>query len=97
MKIAFFSTQPYDKEYFTRHNSGHQLVFFEAQLNEQTVQLADGCVAICAFVNDSLNAATIKQLAAQGVQLIAMRSAGYNNVDLPSAQLHNIKVVHVPA
>lgn len=97
MKIAFFSTQSYDKEYFTRHNSDHELVFFEAPLNEQTVSLAEGCGAICAFVNDLLNAATIKQLASQGVQLIAMRCAGYNNVDLPAARLHNIKVVRVPA
>ncbi len=97
MKIAFFSTQPYDKEYFTRHNSGHELVFFEVQLNEQTAPLADGCGAICAFVNDMLNAATIKLLGSQGVRLIAMRCAGYNNVDLPAAQLHSIKVVRVPA
>jgi D-lactate dehydrogenase len=97
MKIAFFSTQPYDKEYFSRHNSGHELLFFEAQLNEQTAPLAEGCGAVCAFVNDLLNAATIKQLSGLGVKLIAMRSAGYNNVDLPAAQLHNIKVVRVPA
>jgi D-lactate dehydrogenase len=97
MKIAFFSTQQYDREYFTRHNTNHQLAFFEAQLNEQTVSLAEGCGAVCAFVNDVLNAATIQLLAAQGVQLIAMRCAGYNNVDLAAAQAHNIKVVRVPA
>lgn len=97
MKIAFFSTQPYDKEYFTRYNSGHELLFFEAPLNEQTAALAEGCGAVCAFVNDLLNAATIKLLSGQGVRLIAMRCAGYNNIDLPAAQLHNIKVVRVPA
>ncbi|HEX6429415.1 MAG TPA: 2-hydroxyacid dehydrogenase [Niastella sp.] len=97
MKIAFFSTQSYDKEYFSRYNTIHELVFFEAQLNEQTIILAEGCGAICAFVNDVLNAAVIKQLADAGIRIIAMRCAGYNNVDLAAAQLHNIKVVRVPA
>ncbi|THU41844.1 2-hydroxyacid dehydrogenase [Niastella caeni] len=97
MKIAFFSTQLYDKEYFSRYNTSHELVFFEAQLNEQTVTLADSCTAVCAFVNDVLNAAVIKLLAGLGVKIVAMRCAGYNNVDLPAAQFHNIKVVRVPA
>ena len=97
MKIAFFSTQSYDKAYFTRYNTRHELVFFEAPLNEKTVALADGCTAVCAFVNDGLNATVIALLARAGVQLIAMRCAGYNNVDLAAAQNHSIKVVRVPA
>lgn len=97
MKIAFFSTQQYDKEYFSKYNTNHELIFFEAQLNEQTVSLAEGYGAICAFVNDVLNAAVIKLLAAQGVQLIAMRCAGYNNIDLEAAKANNIKIVRVPA
>lgn len=97
MKIAFFSTQLYDKEYFTYYNTRHELVFFEVQLTEKTVALAKGCAAVCAFVNDVLNAEVIQLLAASGVQLIAMRCAGYNNVDLAAAQSHNIKVVRVPA
>src|SRR6185503_12873952 len=97
MKIAFFSTQSYDKEYFTRYNTSHELVFFDAPLNEQTAPLAIGCTAICAFVNDVVNKAVINTLAAQGIQLIAMRSAGYNNIDLPAAQANNIKIVRVPA
>jgi D-lactate dehydrogenase len=97
MKIAFFSTQSYDKEYFNRYNTRHELVFFEGQLTEQTVPLAEGCGAICAFVNDVLNAGVIKLLADAGIRIIAMRCAGYNNVDLAAAQLHNIKVVRVPA
>jgi len=97
MKTAFFSTQSYDKDYFNRYNTRHQLVFFEAPLNEKTVSLANGCQAVCVFVNDALNEAVISQLAALGVQLIAMRCAGYNNVNLAAAQLHNIKVVRVPA
>jgi D-lactate dehydrogenase len=97
MKIAFFSTKSYDREYFTRYNTGHELVFFEAPLNEQTVTLADGCSAVCAFVNDALNATVIKGLAEAGIRLIAMRSAGYNNVDLAAAAAHQISVVRVPA
>lgn len=97
MKIAFFSTQSYDRSYFNRYNTGHELVFFEAPLNEQTVNLATGFTAVCAFVNDQLNAAVIAQLAAQGIRLIALRCAGYNNVDLAAASTHNIPVVRVPA
>jgi D-lactate dehydrogenase len=97
MKIAFFSTQSYDKAYFTRYNTRHELVFFEAPLNEKTVALADGCQAVCAFVNDELNAAVIEGLAKTGIQLIAMRSAGYNNIALAAAETHHIKVVRVPA
>ena len=70
MKIAFFSTQPYDKEYFERYNWQHEITFFEVQLNEQTVNLAKGCDAICAFVNDKLNASVIKALAETGIKLL---------------------------
>lgn len=97
MKIAFFSTQPYDKEYFERYNKQHKLVFFEAQLNEQTVNLAKGFDAICAFVNDRLNAAVIKDLAAAGIKIIAQRCAGFNNVDLAAAKENKMVVVRVPA
>lgn len=97
MKTAFFSTQSYDKDYFNRYNTRHELVFFEAPLNGKTVSLANGCQAVCVFVNDELTEAVISQLAALGIQLIAMRCAGYNNVNLAATQLHNIKVVRVPA
>ncbi|HET6722051.1 MAG TPA: 2-hydroxyacid dehydrogenase, partial [Chitinophagaceae bacterium] len=62
MKIAFFSTQPYDKDYFERYNTQHEILFFEARLNEQTTNLAGGCNAVCAFVNDQLNAAVLNTL-----------------------------------
>lgn len=97
MKIAFFSTQPYDKEYFERYNKQHEIIFFDAQLNEQTVNLASGCAAICGFVNDQLNASVIKSLAGIGVKIIAQRCAGFNNVDLYAAKENNITVVRVPA
>ncbi|WP_276479571.1 2-hydroxyacid dehydrogenase [Paraflavitalea pollutisoli] len=97
MRIAFFSTQSYDRTYFSQFNNGHELVFFDAQLNEQTVELARDFQAICAFVNDKLTAPVINQLAAQGTRIIAMRCAGYNNVDLAAAQANQVAVVRVPA
>ena len=97
MKIAFFSTQPYDKEYFERYNKQHEIIFFEAQLNEQTVNLAKGCDAICGFVNDQLNASVIESLRETGVKIIAQRCAGFNNVDLVAARENKIIVVRVPA
>ncbi len=97
MKIAFFSTQPYDKEYFERYNSLHEILFFDAPLNEQTVNLANGCNAVCAFVNDRLNASVIKTLAPAGIKIIAQRCAGFNNVDIAAAKENKIAVVRVPA
>jgi D-lactate dehydrogenase len=97
MKIAFFSTQPYDKEYFERYNVQHEITFFEAQLNEQTVNLAKGCNAICVFVNDQLNAAVIKSLSESGIKIMALRCAGFNNVDLAAVKENKIILVRVPA
>ena len=97
MKIAFFSTQPYDREYFERYNKEHEIIFFDAQLNEQTVNLAKGCDAVCGFVNDQLNASVIKSLAENGIKIIAQRCAGFNNVDLAAAKENKILVVRVPA
>ena len=97
MKIAFFSTQPYDKEYFEHHNKQHEITFFDAPLNEQTVNLAKGAEVICAFVNDKLNSAVLKILAGMGIKLIAQRCAGFNNVDLAAAKENNITIVRVPA
>lgn len=97
MKIAFFSTQPYDREYFERYNDQHEIIFFEARLNEQTVKLATGCEAICAFVNDRLDAGIIVSLKEMGIKIIAQRCAGFNNVDITSAHENGITVVRVPA
>ena len=97
MKIAFFSTQPYDKEYFERYNRQHEIIFFEAQLNGKTVNLAKGCDAVCSFVNDQLNEAVINTLAAAGIKIIAQRCAGFNNVDIAAAEKSKITVVRVPA
>src|SRR6187399_3710396 len=97
MKIAFFSTQPYDKEYFERYNKQHEILFFEARLNEQTASLARGCNAVCAFVNDQLNKAVLNALKEMGIKIIAQRCAGFNNVDVLAAEENNITVVRVPA
>jgi D-lactate dehydrogenase len=97
MKIAFFSTQSYDKLFFNRYKDQHEIIFHEALLTAQTVELARGCEAICVFVNDQVNKEAIAALAMNGVKLIALRSAGFNNVDLESAKANNISVVRVPA
>lgn len=96
MKIAFYSIQPYDKEYFNRYNKQHEIIYFEAQLNAQTVSLAKGCEAICAFVNDQLNATVIGALAQNGIKIIALRCAGFNNIDIAAAKENKIAVVRVP-
>ena len=97
MIISFFSTQSYDREYFDRFNGRHEIRYFDASLNEQTAKLTSGSQAVCAFVNDKITDGVIQQLADNGVKLIALRSAGYNNVDLASAKAHGITVVRVPA
>ena len=97
MKIAFFSAKVYDRAFFDRHLTGHEIIYFEAPLNEQTVNLASGCNAVCLFVNDKLNAAVLKALSASGIKLAALRCAGFNNVELAAAKANNISVVRVPA
>jgi len=97
MKIAFFSTQPYDREYFDRFNKENEFVYFEARLTPQTAPLAAGAAGICSFVNDQLNNEVLEILQNLGVKLIALRCAGYNNVDLKAAAELGFKVVRVPA
>ena len=97
MKIAFFSAKIYDRAFFDRYLTGHEIIYFEAPLNEQTANLARGCSAVCLFVNDKLNAAVLKALSATGIKLAALRCAGFNNVDLTAAKANNISVVRVPA
>lgn len=97
MIISFFSTQSYDREYFDRFNRRHEIRYFDASLNEQTVKLTSGSQAVCVFVNDKITEGVVQQLADNGVKLIALRSAGYNNVNLASAKARGITVVRVPA
>jgi len=96
--IAFFDTKSYDRESFDAVNKsdyGYDIRYFENRLSVETAPLAGGCRVICAFVNDTLSAEVIAALKKLGVELIALRSAGYNNVDLKAAY-RTIPVVRVP-
>jgi D-lactate dehydrogenase len=99
MKVAVFSTKPYDREYLDRSNAahGHELTFFEAHLGRETAILAKGHGAVCAFVNDVMDGEVLRQLAAGGTRLIALRSAGFNHVDLAVARDLGVTVARVPA
>jgi D-lactate dehydrogenase len=95
-----FSTKPYDKQFLQAANMPpdvHELAFLEPRLTEETAPLAAGYNAVCAFVNDVLDAATLARLAPLGVRLIALRCAGFNHVDIQAAQRHGLCVVRVPA
>ena len=99
MKVAVFSTKSYDRRFLEAANTqyGHQLTFYEAHLNRHTVALAQNYPAVCVFVNDTLDAPTIEALAQGGAQLIALRCAGFNNVDLKAADANGLTVARVPA
>lgn len=99
MKVAVFSTKPYDRQFLevANYDHEHELIFFEPRLSRETALLASGCPAVCAFVNDQADATTLEILAARGTRLLALRSAGFNNVDLKAAERLGITVVRVPA
>ena len=101
MKIALFSTQPYDRQYFDQANAafGHEITYFETRLKPQAeaLKLAEGFEAVCVFVNDKLDAASLEYLAARGLRVLALRCAGFNNVDLEACEALGIAVVRVPA
>ena len=98
IKVALFDTKAYDKTSFEQYEgtSGLQFKFLETKLNEDTAELARGCDAVCVFVNDDVNKNVVDKLYEYGVKLIALRSAGYNNVDIKAAY-GKVHVVHVPA
>lgn len=98
IKVAFYDTKAYDKPSFENYGTLHdiQFRFLETKLNKDTAALAEGCDAVCVFVNDSVDADVIEKLYDCGVKLVALRSAGYNNVDVRAAY-GKIHVVHVPA
>jgi D-lactate dehydrogenase len=95
MKIAFFDTHGFEKAFFSTH-SDHQIHFFETRLTPATAALADGFSCVCAFVNDQLNEAVLDKLKQGGTTLIALRSAGFNHVDLAAAKRLGMTVVRVP-
>jgi len=99
MRVLFFSSQTYDQDSFTSAAARHglDLHFQPARLTEDTAALANGHEVVCAFINDDLNADVLKRLADGGTRLIALRSAGYNHVDLAAAKRLGLAVVRVPA
>lgn len=98
MKVAVFSSKPYDKEALRHYDSTElDMQYFEVPLNIATAHYAEGFRAVSAFVNDELNEPTLEMLANQGCEIIALRCAGFNNVDLVAAQKLGLKVVRVPA
>jgi D-lactate dehydrogenase len=98
VKVAFFDAKSYDRDFFNQANEQYQynIKYFREHLNSDTVALAKEAKVVCAFVNDQLNKKVVQKLADNGVELIAMRCAGYNNVDL-KAVYKKIHVVRVPA
>ncbi len=99
MKVAVFNTKPYDREFLGEANKkfGHDFTYFEVHLNRDTCKLAFGFEAVCAFVNDRLDKEILTLMANNGVRLIALRCAGFNNVDLQAACALKLTVVRVPA
>ncbi|MDE3253261.1 MAG: 2-hydroxyacid dehydrogenase [Bacteroidota bacterium] len=99
MKIVFFSAQPYDKEFFKRlqGNASVELIFHEASLTEKTASFLEPADAVCVFVNDQVTARVCEMLAARGIGIIALRCAGFNNVDLEAARKNGLRVCRVPA
>jgi len=97
MKVGVFSSKPYDRQFLDAANGGrHRLTYIEPRLTAETVALSDTADVVCVFVNDQLDRAVIKKLSQRGVRLIALRCAGFNNVDLAAAEAAGIAVGRVP-
>ena len=99
MKVAVFSTRPFDREYLDKFNTGnkHQLTYFDISLNGDSINLTMGFDAVCVLVNDKIDKEIISKLSANGIKLIDLRSAGFDNVDLEAAAAQHITVMRVPA
>jgi D-lactate dehydrogenase len=97
LKTAVYSARRYDKTMLAQANfdAGHELRFLEDRLSRETAILAEGCEAVCVFVNDTVDAEVLGILAGQGVRLVATRSTGYNHVDAAAARRLGIAVVRV--
>jgi len=96
---AFYDAKPYDRRYFQQAAGGDRISwrFYEFHLGAATASIAQGAMAVCVFVNDRIDRACLETLAHQGVKLVTLRCAGFNNVDLPAARLLGIAVTRVPA
>ncbi|MCO7261463.1 2-hydroxyacid dehydrogenase [Dickeya zeae] len=99
MKLAIYSTKQYDRKYLEQVNQqfGYELEFFDFMLSPRTVKMAAGCDAVCIFVNDEAGREVLTELANNGINILALRCAGFNNVDLEAARELGIRVVRVPA
>lgn len=99
MKVPFYDAKPYDRPFFVKHGEGQgiEYLFHEFRLSADTAASAGNSPAVCAFVNDTLDHACLERLAASGVRLVALRCAGFNQVDLKAAAALGIRVVRVPA
>ena len=100
MNIAVYNAKNYDRIHFDRANKAgfhYTLEFFDFPLTVKTAKMAEGCIAVCIFVNDDANRAVLKELAHYGVRILALRNAGFNNVDLAAAKEFGLTVVRVPA
>lgn len=101
MDVAVFSTKPYDRRFLDAANTAaggrHRFAYFEARLTHATAVLAKGAAAVCLFVNDQADEAVLEEFARAGVRLVALRSAGFNNVDLSAARRLGVAVARVPA
>ncbi|WP_353126796.1 2-hydroxyacid dehydrogenase [Parapedobacter pyrenivorans] len=99
MRVTFFSAKPYDREFFDRLNAdfGFELMYYETHLGPHIVNAVENSAAICAFVNDKLDAGVLRVLAEKGVKYIALRCAGFNNLDLEAAKQYGMRVCRVPA
>lgn len=99
MKVTFYNNKPYVDQFFTRANAkfNHELVFLDESLSPESAELAAGSRAVCIFVNDLADASVLEKLKNGGVKLVALRCAGFNNVDLEAAEKLGLSVVRVPA
>jgi|TARA_R110000868_G_scaffold67056_6_gene199347 D-lactate dehydrogenase len=101
MKVAVFSTKPYDRDFLVTANreggDRHELLFLEPRLSFETAPLAGDAKAVCAFVNDTLDRSVLERLSHHGVGIVALRSAGFNHVDLVAAHDLGIVIARVPA
>jgi D-lactate dehydrogenase len=100
MKIAIFSTQDFEREFFNAANESsfhHELFYFRERLHDQSAGMAEGFPAVCAFISDQLDASTLSALKEGGTRVVALRSAGFNHVDLGAAARLGLTVMRIPA
>ncbi len=98
LKVAVFDSKPYTKQVFEEQNNNkYAFKFFKSRLNIDTVSLASGFKVVCVFVNDKIDSEVVEELSRLGVEKIALRCAGYNNVDLKACKKNNVSVARVPA